>query len=136
VARARRPRAGLLAGGARIVLPLAASRIIDARAVARRRVSGSRSWCWDIVSPTPSCPSSWAAARLPAFVVVPLDTQHPQAVALLANIVTMTPGTVTAAIDDARTSMLVHVLHTEDPARVVADIKSRYERPLKEIFGC
>ena len=69
-------------------------------------------------------------------MVVPLDTQHPQAVALLANIVTMTPGTVTAEIDDARTSMLVHVLHAEDPARVVAHIKSRYERPLKEIFGC
>jgi multicomponent K+:H+ antiporter subunit E len=69
-------------------------------------------------------------------VVVPLDTQHPQAVALLANIVTMTPGTVTAEIDDARTRMLVHVLHAADPARVVADIKSRYERPLKEIFGC
>ena len=69
-------------------------------------------------------------------MVVPLDTQHPQAVALLANIVTMTPGTVTTAIDDARTSMLVHVLHTDDPVRVIADIKSRYERPLKEIFGC
>lgn len=72
----------------------------------------------------------------PAFVEVPLDTQHPQAVALLASIVTMTPGTVSADIDAARTRLLVHVLDTDDPARVAAEIKARYERPLREIFGC
>jgi multicomponent K+:H+ antiporter subunit E len=133
-----------LAGAAvlAIVLPLAAGRLIDERVPIARPGTAIRLALvvlWDIVranvvmvrlvlGPT---------ARLrPAFVVVPLDAPHPQAVALLASIVTMTPGTVTAEIDDARTSMLVHVLHTDDPARVVADIKSRYERPLKEIFGC
>lgn len=125
-----------------IVLPLGAGRLIEERApmarpgaaiglalvVLRDIVLANVVVVRLVLGPT---------ARLrPAFVAVPLDTQHPQAVALLANIVTMTPGTVTAEIDDARTSMLVHVLHTDDPARVVADIKSRYERPLKEIFGC
>lgn len=125
-----------------IVLPLAAGRLIDERAPIARPGAAIRLALvvlWDIVR------ANIVVARLvlgpvarlrPAFVIVPLDTQHPQAVALLANIVTMTPGTVTAEIDDARTRMLVHVLHAADPARVVADIKSRYERPLKEIFGC
>ena len=133
-----------LAGAAALAigLPLVAGRLIDARAPLARPGAAIRLALvvlWDIVlanvvvtrlvlGPT---------ARLrPAFVVVPLETQHPQAVALLANIVTMTPGTVAAEIDDARTRMLVHVLHTDDPARVVADIKSRYERPLREIFAC
>jgi multicomponent K+:H+ antiporter subunit E len=72
----------------------------------------------------------------PAFVEVPLDAPHPQLAAALAMIVTMTPGTVSADIDDRRTRLLVHVLDTGDAAGLVAAIKTRYERPLKEIFGC
>jgi multicomponent K+:H+ antiporter subunit E len=125
-----------------IVLPLAAGRLIDQRAPVARPGAAVRLALvvlWDIAL------ANVVMARLvlgpmarlrPAFVVVPLATRHPQAVALLASIVTMTPGTVTAEIDDARTSMLVHVLHAEDPTRVVAEIKSRYERPLREIFAC
>jgi multicomponent K+:H+ antiporter subunit E len=76
-------------------------------------------------------------ARLrPGFVAVPLDaTTHPDAAALLASIIALTPGTVSADIDDARTRILVHVLDLEDPAALVAEIKRRYERPLNEVFG-
>jgi len=94
---------------------------------------------WDIIV------ANVAVARLilgplgglrPTFVEVPLDTPHPQVATLLAMIVTMTPGTVSAHIDDGRTRILVHVLDAADPLSVVAGIKARYERPLKEIFGC
>jgi multicomponent K+:H+ antiporter subunit E len=61
---------------------------------------------------------------------------HPDAVALFASIIAITPGTVVADVDDARTRILVHVLDLEDPEQLVAEIKHRYERPLKEIFGC
>jgi multicomponent K+:H+ antiporter subunit E len=72
----------------------------------------------------------------PAFVEVPLDTTHPDAIALLASIITMTPGTVAAEVDEARGRIIVHVLDLDDRAALVAAIKRRYERPLKEIFGC
>ena len=72
----------------------------------------------------------------PGFIEVPLDLAHPDAVALLASIIAITPGTVVADVDDARTRILVHVLDLDDPAHLVAEIKHRYERPLKEIFGC
>lgn len=76
-------------------------------------------------------------ARLkPGFIEVPLDLSHPDAVALLASIIAITPGTVVADIDEARTRILVHVLDLDDPAQLIAEIKHRYERPLKEIFGC
>jgi multicomponent K+:H+ antiporter subunit E len=72
----------------------------------------------------------------PGFVVVPLDpTTHPDAAALLASIIALTPGTVSADIDEARTRILVHVLDLEDPTALVAGIKHRYERPLNEVFG-
>jgi multicomponent K+:H+ antiporter subunit E len=76
-------------------------------------------------------------ARLkPGFIEVPLDLGHPDAVALLASIIAITPGTVVADIDDERTRILVHVLDLNDAAQLIEEIKHRYERPLKEIFGC
>ncbi|MDP2238860.1 MAG: Na+/H+ antiporter subunit E [Burkholderiales bacterium] len=76
-------------------------------------------------------------ARLrPAFVSVPLALSHPQSIALLASIITMTPGTVSADLAPDRRTLLVHALDCADPARLVADIKRRYEQPLLEIFGC
>jgi multicomponent K+:H+ antiporter subunit E len=75
-------------------------------------------------------------ARLsPGFVRVPLAVTHPYAVSLLASIITMTPGTVSAEIDEDRREILVHVLDLADADALVADIKARYEAPLAEIFG-
>jgi multicomponent K+:H+ antiporter subunit E len=72
----------------------------------------------------------------PGFIEVPLDVTQPDVVALLASIIAITPGTVVADVDDARTRILVHVLDLDDPGMLVAEIKRRYERPLKEIFEC
>lgn len=70
----------------------------------------------------------------PAWVIVPLDLRQPEAISILAGTITLTPGTVSADLSDKGHSLLVHVLHTEDPDAVRDDIKSRYERRLKEIF--
>lgn len=76
-------------------------------------------------------------ARLqPVFLAVPLETGHPFVATLLARIVTLTPGTTTLGIDLERRTLLVHALHEHDPAGQIAAIKSRYERPLLEMFGC
>ncbi|WP_119353793.1 Na+/H+ antiporter subunit E [Azohydromonas sediminis] len=76
-----------------------------------------------------------ASAPKPAWVPVPLDTQHPTAITLLATIITTTPGTVSCVVDDAHGQILVHALDCDDPAEMAAQIKQRYERPLMEIFG-
>jgi multicomponent K+:H+ antiporter subunit E len=92
---------------------------------------------WDIVM------SNITVARLvlnpasdpqPAWVEVPLDAEHPSAIALLAAIITMTPGTVSCVIDEQRRSILVHALDCSDAAEMAAQIKQRYERPLRHIF--
>ncbi len=71
----------------------------------------------------------------PAFIEVPLQLEQPLAIALLGSIITMTPGTVSSDLSDDRRRLLVHVLDAADPAALVAQIKSRYERPLAEIFS-
>jgi len=60
---------------------------------------------------------------------------EPQAITMLAGTITLTPGTVSADLSDEGHSLLVHVLHTEDPDAVRDEIKSRYEARLKEIFS-
>jgi multicomponent K+:H+ antiporter subunit E len=68
------------------------------------------------------------------FVRVPLDVRDPNALAVLAMIVTATPGTAWAELAHDRSALLLHVLSLEDEPGVVATIKQRYERPLMEIF--
>jgi multicomponent K+:H+ antiporter subunit E len=71
------------------------------------------------------------------FVWVPLSIRDSHGQLALAGIITMTPGTLSAAFSDDRRHLLVHAFHVEDDAAeaaLVADIKARYEAPLMEIF--
>jgi len=70
----------------------------------------------------------------PAWIVVPLELRQPEAITVLAGTITLTPGTVSADLSDEGHSLLVHVLHTNDPDSVRDEIKNRYERRLLEIF--
>lgn len=78
----------------------------------------------------------WPTARLRThYVVVPIELTSAEAITLLAGTITMTPGTVSADLAADGSAILVHCLHTDDPDDTVAQIKTRYERRLKEIFG-
>jgi multicomponent K+:H+ antiporter subunit E len=72
----------------------------------------------------------------PAFFQLPLDVREPYAISTLASIITLTPGTVSCVISEDRRNLLVHALDMDDEAAAIAEIKSRYEAPLKEIFEC
>jgi multicomponent K+:H+ antiporter subunit E len=73
--------------------------------------------------------------RHPAgFVHVPLDLRDPNALAVLAMILCLSPGTAWAELSLDRSMLLLHALEVGDAAALVADIKYRYERPLMEIF--
>lgn len=69
-----------------------------------------------------------------AWIAVPIDLLSPEARALLAGTITMTPGTVTADFAADGRALLIHALHAPDPDAVCRDIKRRYEARLKRIF--
>ena len=69
-----------------------------------------------------------------AWVRVPIELKSPEAIALLAGTITMTPGTVTADMSACGRVLLIHSLHAPDPDAIRDDIKSRYESRLKRIF--
>jgi multicomponent K+:H+ antiporter subunit E len=70
----------------------------------------------------------------PGFVHIPLELRDPNALAALAMIVCITPGSAWAEVALDRSALLLHVLELDDAAAITAHIKQRYERPLMEIF--
>ncbi|WP_313179331.1 Na+/H+ antiporter subunit E [Stenotrophomonas sp.] len=70
----------------------------------------------------------------PGFIWLPLDIANIHGIAALTSMITLTPGTVSAALSDDRKYLLVHVLHLENPQELIDTIKRRYEAPLMEIF--
>jgi len=70
----------------------------------------------------------------PGFIWLPLDIANIHGIAALTSMITLTPGTVSAALSDDRRYLLVHVLHLDDPDALIQQIKTRYEAPLMEIF--
>lgn len=68
----------------------------------------------------------------PAFVVMPLAVRNDVAISLLANTISLTPGTVSAFLSADRRCLIIHGLHTTAPDEMIATIRERYEQPLKE----
>jgi len=70
----------------------------------------------------------------PAFLPIVLDIQTSLGISILANTISLTPGTVSCDLSEDRQYLLVHSLHVEDVEHTIKQIKERYEAPLKEIF--
>jgi len=72
--------------------------------------------------------------RRSGLVDIPLEMRDPYALAILAIIVTSTPGTLWVNFDGATGVLTLHVLDLVDEAGWVDLIQGRYERRLREIF--
>lgn len=71
----------------------------------------------------------------PAFIEMPLSTRDEFTIALLMSVITLTPGTLAARLSGDRSRLLIHVLHSDDPVALIAQLQRRYQQPLREIFG-
>lgn len=88
--------------------------------------------------------SGWRVARLvlsprmpvrPALFELPLRLEGEGKIALLANMITLTPGTLTVdAAPDGR-SLLIHALDAPDAEAARAEIKGSFERMIIEAWG-
>jgi multicomponent K+:H+ antiporter subunit E len=130
----------LLASVQAVLLPLLAQRLRAGNAGVRRPLVALRLLAvvlWDIVV------SNIQVAKLilgresnihPGFLWLPLEVRNPHAIATLAGIITMTPGTLSTEVSADNRFLLVHCFSLDDEAGTIAQIKQRYEAPLKEIF--
>lgn len=69
-----------------------------------------------------------------AFVTIPLSVRDPAALAALAMVATVVPGTVWSELARDGSTLLLHVWDVPDEAAFIAHFKRQYEQPLMEIF--
>ena len=75
-----------------------------------------------------------AGKRTAGFLSLPLELRHPGGLAVVACIITATPGTSWVRYDSAAGVVTIHVLDLVDEQAWIHLFKQRYERRLLEIF--
>lgn len=71
----------------------------------------------------------------PAIVAFPLTVKSDAEITLLANLITLTPGTLSVDVADDRSVLYVHVLDLVSRDRLIADIAGGFERKVQEVFA-
>ena len=80
----------------------------------------------DVVTP--------ASRAHPGIVAVPLDARTDTEIAVLSNLITMTPGSLTIDVADDRSVIYVHSMFAEDPEALITSIKDDLERRVLELL--
>jgi len=70
----------------------------------------------------------------PGFVAIPLGELTDLQVLVLANLITMTPGTLSLDISSDRSTLYLHAMYVDDPAELRKQIVEVYQRKIREVF--
>lgn len=70
----------------------------------------------------------------PAVLAVPLDAETDAEITLLANLISLTPGSLSLDVSPDRSTLYVHVMYMDDPKDTIARIKSGFERRVVELL--
>lgn len=87
--------------------------------------------------------SAWRVARLvlsprmilkPGIFAHPLKTDEDFEITLLANLITLTPGTLSVDVSPDRRFLFVHAIDCSDPEGTIGEIERGFERKIREAF--
>jgi multicomponent Na+:H+ antiporter subunit E len=87
--------------------------------------------------------SAWKVAVLvaspkmdvkPGILALPLDVDRDGEITLLANLITLTPGTLSLDVSDDKKTLFIHAIDCSDPEGIRRDIKGGFERRIMEAF--
>jgi multicomponent Na+:H+ antiporter subunit E len=67
-------------------------------------------------------------------VAVPLDAESDVEITLLANLVTLTPGSLSLDIAPDRSCLYVHAMFVDDVEQLRRDVKEGFERRVLELL--
>jgi multicomponent Na+:H+ antiporter subunit E len=79
---------------------------------------------WEIVTPR--------VYSKPQLLEMPLDAQTDMEIMLTANLISLTPGTLTVDVAPDRSHLLIHAMFVDDPQRTIDDLKQGMERRVLE----
>jgi multicomponent Na+:H+ antiporter subunit E len=70
----------------------------------------------------------------PGIVAVPLDAETDMEITLLANLITLTPGTLSLDVSKDKKVLYIHTLYLDDTEKFRAEIKNGMEKRLLEVL--
>ncbi len=70
----------------------------------------------------------------PAIIAVPLDLRTDSEITLLANLITLTPGTLSLDISPQKDILYIHAMYVDDVEEFRRTIKERFEKRVKEVM--
>lgn len=70
----------------------------------------------------------------PGVVAVPLDARTDAEITLLANLITLTPGTLSLDVSADRSVLYLHAMYIDSPDEVRQQIKQGFERRVLEVL--
>ncbi len=73
-------------------------------------------------------------ALKPGIFAFPLTVDRDFEITLLANLITLTPGTLSVDVSEDRTVLYVHALDCSDPVGIRRDIAGGFEKKILEAF--
>ena len=68
----------------------------------------------------------------PAVIRVPLDLTRDAEITLFANLISLTPGTLTIDVANDRSCLYVHAMYGTDPDGLAEELKRTFERRIRE----
>ena len=70
----------------------------------------------------------------PAFIAYPLTVATDAEITLLANLITLTPGTLSVDVSDDRKQLLIHCIDVPDQQSVIDTIAGGFEARVMAVF--
>lgn len=69
----------------------------------------------------------------PGIFEMPIEVTKDWEITLLANLITLTPGTLTVAISDDRKRFFIHAMDIDDKEESIYEIKNTFEKAIMEV---
>ena len=76
-----------------------------------------------------------ARSLRPAIIAYPLSVRSDAEIAVLANLITLTPGTLSVDVSDDRSVLFIHALDLADRDALIAEIAGGFEAQVREVFA-
>jgi multicomponent Na+:H+ antiporter subunit E len=70
----------------------------------------------------------------PGIIAVPLDAKTDEEITLLANLITLTPGSLSLDVSEDRTTLYIHTMFIDDVEQVRRELKEGLERRVLEVL--
>ena len=71
----------------------------------------------------------------PGIFIYDLTVKSDSEITLLANLITLTPGTLSVDVSEDKTKLYIHALECDNPEQTSADIRNGFERQIAEVFS-